>query len=82
MVARLQGGTMPQTMIGNWVAPEIAGGETARRYAREALSAYKSRVGDIDFGSDVSEGLFVKYLAQHASGADTMRGYWAAFHRK
>lgn len=41
----------------------------------------RNNEGDLDFGNDAAVRLFAKYLTRHASGADTMRGYFAAFNR-
>jgi hypothetical protein len=73
---------MKDHKIGGWLQkPEEAGNDLSRRVARETVDQYKREAGDIDFGSSINEELFVKYLALHASGADNMRGYWAAFNR-
>jgi hypothetical protein len=58
------------------------GDDYARAQAADVVNEYKQHVGDLDFGKPIAERLFVNYLAETASGNDTMRGYFAAFNRR
>jgi hypothetical protein len=53
----------------------------SRKRAAETIQKYDRCVGDLNFGNETQRRLFANYLAEHARGNDTMRGYFAAFNR-